>query len=335
MNTTQKNITTHNAQDTNIQADCCKSQMRGQRLTEFDLFDQCQLTAMKEISSALHVKQDELQNITVLKKGMTNRSFLITCRDKQYIVRIPGEGTVKLINRIQEAKVYEEIRGKGISDNVVAFNYENGCKITEYIPNAHNCDPQDPYQVQSCMKRLRQFHEQKLCVEHRFDLFEEMDYYESLRNGSPSMYTDYSATKEQVLSLRSYIQAQPRNWVLTHIDAVPDNFLICEDGSVRIIDWEYAGMQDPHVDIAMFAIYALYDRLHVERLIDAYFLEGCSQKIRTKIYCYIAVCGLLWSNWCEYKRLLGVEFGEYAICQYQYAKDYYHIAVEAMKHVYD
>ena len=23
-----------------------------------------------------------------------------------------------------------------------------------------------------------------------------------------------------------------------------------------------------------------------------------------------AVCGLLWSNWCEYKRKLGVDFGE-------------------------
>ncbi len=30
-------------------------------------------------------------------------------------------------------------------------------------------------------------------------------------------------------------------------------------------------MQDVHVDIAMFAIYAMYDREHVEKLIDAYF----------------------------------------------------------------
>lgn len=70
---------------------------------------------------------------------------------------------------------------------------------------------------------------------------------------------------------------------------------------IKLIDWEYAGMQDPHVDIAMFGIYSLYDREHMEQLIDAYFPEGCSKRIRTKIYCYIAVGGLLWSNWCEYK----------------------------------
>jgi thiamine kinase-like enzyme len=99
---------------------------------------------------------------------------------------------------------------------------------------------------------------------------------------------------------------------------------------IRLIDWEYAGMQDPHVDIAMFCIYSGYSREQVERLIDAYFPEGCTEAIRTKIYCYISACGLLWSNWCEYKRNLGVEFGEYSICQYRYAKDYYRIVVKEL-----
>ena len=69
-------------------------------------------------------------------------------------------------------------------------------------------------------------------------------------------------------------------------------------------------MQDPHVDIAMFCIYALYDRKQVDKVIDMYFRDDCPIEIRIKIYCYIAACGLLWSNWCEYKRKLGVEFGE-------------------------
>ena len=35
---------------------------------------------------------------------------------------------------------------------------------------------------------------------------------------------------------------------------------INDDGKqkIRLIDWEYAGMQDPDVDLAMFAIYSLY-----------------------------------------------------------------------------
>ena len=123
--------------------------------------------------------------------------------------------------------------------------------------------------------------------------------------------------------------------VLTHIDAVPDNFLFVkrDDGSeeIRLIDWEYAGMQDPHVDIAMFCIYALYDRRQVDETIAAYFPDGCSEAVRLKIYCYIAACGLLWSNWCEYKWTLGVEFGEYSLRQYRYAKEYYRIVRDTLE----
>ena len=154
--------------------------------------------------------------------------------------------------------------------------------------------------------------------------------------------TGGSVTKKTVNIICDYIEKTRTDWCLTHIDAVPDNFLFYRDENgdeaVQLIDWEYAGMQDPHVDIAMFCIYALYDKEQIDRLISIYFSEGCSQLIRVKVYAYIAACGLLWSNWCEYKRNLGVEFGEYSLRQYCYARDYYKIVkreLESMGMDYD
>ena len=147
------------------------------------------------------------------------------------------------------------------------------------------------------MKKLREFHRQKLRVDHSFDLFGQMEYYESLWEGTPSAYKDYEKTKAHVLQLKDYIEANAGEWVLTHIDAVPDNFLFVEENGkeeIRLIDWEYAGMQDPHVDIAMFCIYSLYKKEQVDHLIDLYFEGNCDDRTRIKIYCYIAVCGLLW-----------------------------------------
>ena len=69
----------------------------------------------------------------------------------------------------------------------------------------------------------------------------------------------------------------------------------------------------------------------MDELIDIYYENNCLPEIRIKIYCYIAVCGLLWSNWCEYKRNQGVDFGDYSIRQYRYAKEYYRIAKEEME----
>ena len=178
------------------------------------------------------------------------------------------------------------------------------------------------------MKKLRDFHSLNLKVGHKFDIFKQIDFYEYLWDGAPSVYRDYNDTKIKAFELKEYIDNCKIEMCLTHIDAVPDNFLFTADGDIRLIDWEYAGMQDPHVDIAMFCIYALYDRKQVDRLIDIYFENKCEKQTRLKIYCYIAACGLLWSNWCEYKRSLGVEFGEYSLRQYRYAKEYYKIFKE-------
>ena len=36
------------------------------------------------------------------------------------------------------------------------------------------------------------------------------------------------------------------------------------------------------------------------------------------------------ATWCEYKRTLGVDFGEYSLMQYRYAKDFYRIVQEEL-----
>ena len=286
--------------------------------------DQLQNDAIGTICRVFDASPRDITHITVLKKGMTNRSFLFTCRGKQYIMRIPGEGTDRLIDRRQEAAVYGAIRDLSLCDDVYYIDPANGYKITAFLENARVCDPENPNDVRRCMAFLRKFHERRLHVGHSFDIFGQIEFYEQLWKGNPSVYADYRRTKEQILSLRPYVEAHAGEKVLTHIDAVPDNFLLTGD-DIRLIDWEYAGEQDPHVDIAMFAIYALYDRAQIDTLIDAYFPEGCPGETRLKIYCYVAACGLLWSNWCEYKRQLGVEFGEYSLRQYRYAKDFYRI----------
>lgn len=285
---------------------------------------------IKTVERVMRVDENKIKNIAIQKKGMTNRSFIFDCENKRYIMRIPGEGTEMLINRAEEANVYGVVNGKGLSDDVVYINPENGYKITEFLKGSRCCDAYNPQDVARCMEKLREFHSTKLSVDHVFDIFGKIDFYESLWNGVPSGYGDYAETKANVFSLKSFIDENALPYQLTHIDAVPDNFLFYNDENgnerIRLIDWEYAAMQDPHVDIAMFAIYALYGRDEIEALIDAYFTNGCSKKTRIKIYCYIAACGLCWSNWCEYKRNLGVEFGEYSLKQYRYAKEYYRIA---------
>ena len=289
-----------------------------------------QTDAISIIQECFNVEVDEIKNITVLKKGMTNRSFLFECQNKKYIMRIPGEGTDHLINRKEEADVYQALENRQICDDVLYMNPENGYKITAYLEDATNCDAENWAEVEACMTKLREFHELNLTVDHRFDIFGQIDFYESLWNGEKSYFKDYEKTKAAIFELKNWIDTLDKTETLVHIDAVPDNFLFTKNG-IRIIDWEYAGMQDPHVDIAMFCIYSLYSKEQVDRLIDLYFKGEVSPMIRTKIYAYIASAGLLWSNWCEYKRSLGIDFGEYSLCQYRYAKEYSKLVLSLLK----
>ena len=308
-----------------------------EQLRELDSHsNQLKSDAIRTIAQTLNCGEQDIKEITVLKKGMTNRSFLFTVSGAKYIMRIPGEGTDQLINRKQEAEVFRTISGLGLCDDPVYINPDNGYKITRYLEGIRACDSESIPDLNRCMEKLRQFHEMKLTVPHSFDIFGQIEFYESLWEGNPSVYRDYAKTKDNALSLRSYIDQQKKDWCLTHIDAVPDNFLFytpesSKEEQLQLTDWEYSGMQDPHVDIAMFCIYSLYDKQQCDRLIDIYFNQNCPDATRAKIYCYIAVCGLLWSNWCEYKRKLGVEFGEYSLRQYRYAKDFYRYAKELIE----
>ena len=99
--------------------------------------------AIQVICKALGTKADNITSITVLKKGMTNRSFLFSCNEKKYIMRIPDEGTSQLIDRRQEALVYQTISGMHLCDDIIYINPENGYRITEYLEGARVCNPLD------------------------------------------------------------------------------------------------------------------------------------------------------------------------------------------------
>lgn len=290
--------------------------------------------AIELISSIFNTTIDKIKEIRYLKKGMTNRSFLFKYENKNYIMRIPGEGTDKLINRQEEYNVYQEIKKSYISDEIIYMNPSNGYKISEYINDTRVCNPINNDDLRKVMKLLKRFHESNYKVNHYFDIFDRIEFYEQLRNGNASLFVDYSTTKDNIFKLKKIVDCLPKHITLTHLDSVPDNFLIYEQDNkeyIKLIDWEYASMQDSDVDLAMFCIYAMYNKSQCDNLINIYYDNKCDVLIRLKIYCYIAICGLLWSNWCEYKHSLGVEFGEYSIAQYRFAKDFYKYALLYME----
>lgn len=277
------------------------------------------LTVLKNLTP---FKDKQISDLKECKFGLTNHSYSFTCEGIKYFLRLPGEGTTRLINRHQEKGVYEVLKDKDLADHIVYFDENSGIKITHLIEDAHNCNPYNLEEINNCFTILKKLHSLNLKVGHYFDLFKEIVKYEEYRNNTPSIYSDYEEVKRNILSLEDYINKLDRNICLCHNDSVADNFLVTKQ-KIYLIDWEYAAMQDPDLDVAMFIIYAGYNKEWADKIIALYYQDEVSVALRKKLYAYIAVAGFLWSNWCEYKEYQGVSFGEYATSQYNYAKDYY------------
>lgn len=267
-------------------------------------------------------------HIAPVKKGLTNDSFTFSIKgDGKYVIRIPNVDTASLVNREQEATVYKVIKELHISDDVVYLDAITGVKVTKFIESAHNLEISNQGELSLALDKLKLLHASNIQVPHTFDLLAMIEKYESLR-GKTSLFQNYEIIRANILGLLACINTTNREYCLCHIDANCDNFLITNDKEVRLIDFEYAGMQDPNLDIAMICLYSQLDRNRIDVIIDTYYGERVDDVIRYLIYAYIAIGGFIWSIWCEVKEGPHVLENQYACSQYNYAMEYFHIVYE-------
>ena len=199
-----------------------------------------------------------------------------------------------------------------------------GYKIAEYYEGARNADASDWSDMDRCMEMVRRLHGSGITVGHDFDIRERIDFYEKLCSShGGNLFEDYQEVREWMDWLMDCMDAMDRPKCLSHIDANVDNFLFLKDGGVTLLDWEYAGMCDPIMDVSMCAIYSYYDEADMEKLLASYLQREPTKDEYFAVYAYAALGGFLWSLWAVYKSALGDEFGEYTIIMYRYAKKYY------------
>jgi thiamine kinase-like enzyme len=69
----------------------------------------------------------------------------------------------------------------------------------------------------------------------------------------------------------------PQQGVPCHNDLLNANFL--DDGAIRIVDWEYAGMGDRFFDLANLSVNHEFGAAEDEVLLDAYFDDASEERL--------------------------------------------------------
>jgi len=102
-----------------------------------------------------------------------------------------------------------------------------------------------------------------------------------------------------------------------HNDTVPENFIVAPNGISRLIDWEYAGMNDPSWDVAAYILESRLSEEAIQYLLLEYYGKLPSPQERLKIKCYMMAQDLLWTVWALVRHYSGDDFLDYCCIRYE------------------
>ncbi|WP_374718154.1 phosphotransferase [Neobacillus sp.] len=273
---------------------------------------------------ALDVGYEDIQEIQPFG-GMTNKNFKVTIKNKEYVLRIPGNGTEKMINR-KEEKINSAIASElGIDTELIYFNEETGVKVSELIPNAETLNPKtakrQDYMVLTTAV-LRKLHHSGVQMANEFNVFEKITEYEELMKaagGTP--YPHFDEVRAQVMALKEIYQSMKIELAPCHNDLVPENLVKSGQDKMYLIDWEYAGMNDPMWDVAAHSLECDFTQEDEELFLSLYLqTDDIPLEIQQRVIMNKIFQDFLWSIWTIIKEAKGDDFGTYGMDRFNRAR---------------
>jgi thiamine kinase-like enzyme len=205
-----------------------------------------------------------------LHGGITNRNFKVEVDGELFVLRVGGEKTELLgIDRAVEHAASLRAEEIGVGPAVVAFVESEGWLVTRFI-DGRPLPPEEmrkPEVLQRVAGALHKLHS-AAAIPGRFDAWAVVDAYrvEAEARGAaiPAEFDVARKIADRIGAARG-----PQPLVPCHNDLLNANFL--DDGEIRIVDWEYAGMGDRFFDLANFSVNHEFSIEDDTKLVAAYF----------------------------------------------------------------
>jgi thiamine kinase-like enzyme len=210
--------------------------------------------------------------VSDLSGGITNRNFRVDVDGAAFVLRMGGQNTSLLgIDRVTEHAASLRAAEIGVGPDVQAFIEPEGWLVTRFI-EGRPVPPEEirtPDGIRRVAAVLRKIHG-AAPIPGRFDAHAVVDEYriEALAHGVsvPPEFVAAHEASERIRSVRG-----PQDLVPCHNDLLNANFL--DDGEIRIVDWEYAGMGDRFFDLANLSVNHEFGLDEDRMLVAAYFGE--------------------------------------------------------------
>jgi thiamine kinase-like enzyme len=194
----------------------------------------------------------------VLSGGITNHNLKARLGDRDYVLRICGRDTELLsIDRETEVAATRAAHAAGVAPEVVRWLPEHGCLVTAFVPGRPIAPEalRDPATLEGVAAALRAVHA-GAPLGRAFPTFTLVDEYaaRARERGATLPEDDIAFAAALSARIRDTLHGRPGHEPRPcHNDLLTANFI--DDGErVRIVDWEYAGMNDPYFDLGNLAV---------------------------------------------------------------------------------
>jgi thiamine kinase-like enzyme len=228
--------------------------------------------------------------------GLTNRVY----RAGDVVLRLPGEGTEEIINRAHEAEMAVIAAKAGVAPDVIHADANSGVMVTRHVdaitmtPEGFKRRARAPARAGEALRKL---HASGGVFPFRFGLFAMIDQYLGvLATKDVALPSGYHDVVAQAQAIRVALDKHPVALVPCHCDPLCENFL---DTGTRmwIVDWEYAGMNDPMWDLGDLSVEGEFDAAQDAEMMHTYFGTEPSAFDTGRMVIYKAMCDLLWTLW--------------------------------------
>lgn len=259
--------------------------------------------------------------------GMSNKNFRVNFEGRSYVLRVPGPGSEGMVERSNEE--FNAIEGcrMGVNPEIRYFNTKTGIKLAVFIENAETLNAgtiQRHDNLRKIAEIYHRVHDSHVRLKNEFNIFQEIEKYDSLLlKVRAKMYDGWDDFKQQVFSLESQLNQFGVELCACHNDAVPENFIKAEDGTIYLIDWEYSGMNDPMADFAALFLESEFSDDSKEYFLRKYYQDSVPAHLEERILCYEILWDTLWSQWTVIKEACGDNFGSYGMDRYTRARENY------------
>jgi thiamine kinase len=206
-----------------------------------------------------------------IKHGLTNQSWLVRTRQDDVVVRISKGAEQELqIDRQSEASVLAAVSEAGIGPEVLLCDPAQHVLITRYLGEPWTeADAVQGENIRRLGQLFRRLHRiAPPAGVRRVELNETLEgYFRTLqeRGIQPALTT--KSLRDRALQVAMKLRENSAA-TLCHNDVHHLN--ITDDGKLRLIDWEYAGVGQRLFDLASVCVYHKYDKLQREQLLSAY-----------------------------------------------------------------